>query len=38
MSCINLLPTGSEGKGVLGVRSIPVIILLSCQDTKTIAL
>ena len=32
-----LLPTGSEGRGVLGVGSIPVVIL-SCQYIKTIAL
>ena len=32
------LPTGSEEKGVLGVGSIPVAILPSCQDTKTIVL
>ena len=35
---IGSLPTGSEGRGVLGVGSIPVTILLSCQDMKTIAL
>ena len=34
----NLLPTGSEERGVLGVGSIPVAILPSCQDIKTIAL
>ena len=34
----NLLPTGSEQRGVLGVGSIPVAILPSCQDMKTIAL
>ena len=33
-----LLPTGSEGREVLGVGSIPVAILPSCQDMKTIAL
>ena len=33
-----LLPTGSEERGVLGVGSIPVAILPSCQDMKTIAL
>ena len=33
-----LLPTGSEEKGVLGVGSIPVAILPSCQDMKTVAL
>ena len=26
--CLNVLPTGSEEKGVLGVGSIPVTILL----------
>ena len=34
----NLLPTGSEEREVLGVGSIPVAILPSCQDMKTIAL
>ena len=33
-----LLPTGSEERGVLGVGSIPVAILPSCQDIKTITL
>ena len=33
-----LLPTGSEEREVLGVGSIPVAILPSCQDMKTIAL
>ena len=33
-----LLPTESEEREVLGVRSIPVTILPSCQDMKTIAL
>ena len=33
-----LLPTGSEEKGVLGIGSIPVALLPSCQDMKTIAL
>ena len=33
-----LLPTRSEERGVLGVGSIPVAILPSCQDMKTIAL
>ena len=33
-----LLPTGSNGKVVLGGGSIPVVILPSCQDMKTIAL
>ena len=32
-----LLPTGSEETEVLRVGSIPVAILLSCQDMKTIA-
>ena len=35
---IHLLPTGSEEREVLGVGSIPVAILPSCQDMKTIAL
>ena len=30
----NLLPTGSEERGVLGIGSIPVAILTSCQDMK----
>ena len=30
-----LLPTGSEEREVLGVRSIPVAILPSCQNMKT---
>ena len=33
-----ILPTGSEERGVLGVGSIPVAILLSYQDMKTMAL
>ena len=33
-----LMPTGNEEKEVLGVGSIPVAILPSCQDVKTIAL
>ena len=33
-----LLPTGSEEREVLGVGSIPVAILPSCQDMKPIAL
>ena len=33
-----LLPTGSEERGVLGLGSVPVAVLLSCQDMKTIAL
>ena len=35
---ILLLPTGSEERGVSGVGSIPVAILPSCQDMKTIVL
>ena len=31
-----LLPTGGEERGVLGIWSIPVAILPSCQDMKTI--
>ena len=34
----DLLPTGSEERGVLGVGSIPVAILPSCQETESIAL
>ena len=34
----HLLPTGSEEREVLGVGSIPVAILPSCQDMKTITL
>ena len=34
----DLLPTGSEEREVLGVGSIPVAILPSCQDMKTITL
>ena len=33
-----LQPTGSEEREVLRVGSIPVAILSSCQDLKTIAL
>ena len=33
-----LLPTGSEEREVLGVGNIPVAILPSCQDMKTIAI
>ena len=33
-----LLPTGSDEREVLLVGSIPVAILTSCQDVKTIAL
>ena len=35
---IDLLPTGSKERGVLGVGSIPVAIHSSCQDMKTFAL
>ena len=35
---IYLLPTGSENREVLGIWSISVVILPSCQDMKTIAL
>ena len=35
---INLLPTRSEEREVLVVGSIPVAILPSCQDVKTIEL
>ena len=37
MAPIVFLPTGSEEREVLGVGSIPVAILPSCQDVKTIA-
>ena len=33
-----LLPTGSEERGVFEVGSIPVAILPSCQDMKTVEL
>ena len=33
-----LLPTGSDEREVLGVESIPVAILPSCQNMETIAL
>ena len=33
-----ILPTGSEWRGVLGVESIPVATLPSCQDMKIVAL
>ena len=33
-SCVHLLPTGSEEKVVLGVRSIPLAILPSCQNME----
>ena len=35
---IMLLPTRSEERGMLGVGSIPVSIIPSFQDMKTIAL
>ena len=35
---VHLLPTGSEEREVFGVGSIPVAILPSCQDMKSIAL
>ena len=35
---VDLLPTGSDERGVLGVGCIPVAILRSCQDMKTVAL
>ena len=35
---LGLLPTGSEEREVLGVGSIPVAILPSCQFMKSIAL
>ena len=35
---IHLLLTGSEERNVLGVGSIPVVILPSGQDMKTITL
>ena len=38
MNFLELLPTGSKERGVLGVGSIPVAILPSCQDKKTAAL
>ena len=38
MAHLYLLPTGSEERGVLGVGSIPVAILPSCQNVKTFAL
>ena len=31
-----LLPTGSKKRGVLGMGSIPIAILPSCQDMTTI--
>ena len=33
---LGLLPTGSEEREVLGVGSIPVAILTSCQDMNTL--
>ena len=38
MHYMQLLPTGSEEREELGVGSIPVAILPSHQDMKTIAL
>ena len=38
MGKLHLLPTGSEEKEALGVGSIPVAILPSCQNMKVIAL
>ena len=38
MSTTTLLPTGSEGREVLGIRSIPIGILPSCQDIYCIIL
>ena len=35
---LDLLPTGSKEREVLGVGSIPVAILPSCPDMKSIAL
>ena len=35
-SYLILLPTVSEERGVLGVGSIPVAILPSCEEVKTI--
>ena len=32
VSITHLLPTGSEERGMLGVGSIPVAMLPSCQD------
>ena len=37
LELLNLLPTGSEEREVLGVGSIPVAILPSHQNIKTIA-
>ena len=34
----SLLPIGREEREVLGVGNIPIAILPSCQDLKTIAL
>ena len=33
---VGLLPTRSEGRDILRVRSIPVAALLSCQDVKNV--
>ena len=35
---MTLLPTGSDEREVLGVGSIPVAIVPSCQDMKAIVL
>ena len=35
---MTLLPTGNEEREVLGVGSIRVAMLPSCQDMKTVAL
>ena len=35
--CMYLLPPGSEERKVLGVGSIPVAVLPSCQNMKIIA-
>ena len=34
----HLVPTRSEERGVLGIGSIPIAILPTCQDVKDIAL
>ena len=38
MTSLDLLQTGSEERGVLGVGNTPVTILPSSQDMKTMAL
>ena len=35
---MNLIPTGSKEREVLGLGSIPVARLPSCQDLKTLVL